>query len=219
MKPIIETLKNALQESSVKTKESLQQTLLKSLEKETLIWVENYPVRLEHDKKSAVKNYRLDELSEFSNVPTIDLIALTQNVESLTFSAKRPNDFWKRLSSVDHIEAMVSLLEIDYKQCSDAFIDQDVKNSDNGQWRVETTLRDTMRANKENRDLGSKPFIVILSKEVDEEDADHLYAMLKHYFNDNVEQVLSKDGKSNYYIGFHKHMGEMGMRYFYRFKA
>lgn len=219
MKSIIDALKKLLKESRDTTKVTLQKRLVENLKSEAVTWVENYPVRLEHDKKSSVESYTLAQLQELNNVPTVDLMALTQSIEKLEFSAKRPHDFWKRLSSVDHIKAMVSLLEINPNECEDAFIDKDVSNSAKGQWRVETVLRDTMRANKENRDLGIKPFIVVLSKKVVEEETDHLYAMLKHYFKSHVEHVLSQDGKTNYYIGFHEHMGEMGMRYFYRFKA
>lgn len=219
MKPIIDTLKKVLSESTAKRKADLQHTLLTNLRNSMLTWVENYPVRLEHDKENSVQNCTLERLQKLNNVPTIDLVALRQSVENLEFRAKRPHDFWKRLISVDHIEAMVSLLDINPSECRDVFIDKDVSSSPKGQWRVETTLRDTMRANKENRDLGGKPFIVVLSKEVVKEETDHLYALLKHYFKSDVEQVLSKDEKVNYYIGFHEHMGDMGMRYFYRFKS
>jgi hypothetical protein len=219
MNQIINNIMSVLECCSKYDKESLQQFLLLKLQSKGSHWIENYPVRVEHDKVDKQQLFTFSSLQALNNVPKIDLVFASKHIDHLTFTAKRSNDFWKRISSVDHIEAMLSILSIDKSECGDDYIEDDLNASSNGQWRVETLLRDTMRANKENRDLGTKPFIVILAKEKVSQEKDHLYELLKHYFSTNVEVVTSTTEKINYYIAYHEHMGEMGMRYFYRFQA
>jgi hypothetical protein len=219
MKTILEFLQNSLENIGLESKELLKEKLLKSFGNKDISCMSDYPVAIVHDKKdeAQVCSFEFLATKNVQDVRKVDIVALTNDVKSLTFTAKRPHDFWKRLSSVEHIKALVSVLDVSSKHCTDSFIETSVRESKKGQWSVEAELRDAMRANKENRDLGVKPFIILLSKDYVEEETDHLQALLKHYFFDDVVCLTDKEKTVSYYLGFHQHMGEIGMRYFYRF--
>lgn len=220
MKPLLQALKVSLLECDKGQKRELVSKFCKIVSDKGIMAIADYPVALVHDKKALEELKSLEQLQavkDESKVRKVDVMLVSGDASQLTFTAKRPNDFWKRLSSVDVVQAMVSFLCVSAQECSDTFIDESIKKSDKGQWSVETQLRDAMRANKENKDLGRKPFIIIMCKELVNEPVDHTQALLKHYFHDNVEVITSKDKKLNYYIAFNEHMGDIGMRYFYRF--
>jgi hypothetical protein len=219
MKIVVDQLKKQLQNSCETTYDCLIKELTPLIASD-ITWVSHYPTALVHDKKALSQIEDLKALQKqlpSQEIRTMDLVALSSQPSTLTFSAKRPHDFWKRLLTADHIEALVALLCVPSSACSDDFIAEDLKSSDKKQWSVETQLRDAMRANKENRDLGAKPLIIIMCKERIEEREDHLKLMLEHYFGNDLEVIVSKDGKSNYYLAYHDQMGKIGMRYFYKF--
>ncbi len=220
MQVIVDQLKELLQRCDTHQKESLIEQMVSLQTDQPIQFAAYYPTALKHDKKASSTTLSRGDLQSkipSQEVRTMDLVALSKDEEKLTFIAKRPNDFWKRLFTAEHIEAMIAVESFKSSDCSERFIDNDLKHNANKQWSVETLLRDAMRANKENRDLGAKPFIIVVAKDSVDTDTDHALALLEHYFADDVEVVASKDKKTTYYLGFHEQMGKIGMRYFYRF--
>ncbi len=224
MQNVLTSLEETLSQSHALVKEALLNQLASNLVTVGIKWKVNYPVAIKHDGLHTQQDFDLQALETYSGdhldtVRSIDLVALTKDVSQLTFAAKRPKDFWKRLQSVEHIKAMIAILCTTSDACSDTAIENSLKTSNKGQWELETELRDAMRANKENRDLGVKPFIMVMAKPYVQEPTDHVEKMLQHYFSDHVRVIRSEDSKVNYYLAYHEHMGEIGMRYFYKFAA
>jgi len=220
MQLLLDALTASLSQSDAGESSTLIKQILLSLTTQNIHCVSDYPVAIDHDKVHLQENNSLLQLQTIAienKVRKVDLMIVSDDVQTLTFTAKRPQDFWKRLSSVEHIQAMVSFLSVPAHMCQDTFINLSIKQSNKGQWSVETQLRDAMRANKENRDLGKKPFIMIMCKEIVDEPEDHIEQLLKHYFNDNLVSLVSKEKKLHYYLAYNEHMGDIGMRYFYRF--
>lgn len=211
MKQILTNLINTVSASNTCNKEALKDYIADHASSAEILYKKDYPV--------AVVNENRQKDNSKQNVRNVDIVALSKDVEKLDFVAKRPQDFWKRLTSVEHILAMVSLQSVVGDKCSDEYIEKSLNESAKHQWSVETELRDAMRANKENRELGAKPFVIILCTDntVCTEETDHLLLLLKHYFHNNVTTFISEDKKIKYYLAYNEHMSDIGMRYFYRF--
>jgi len=208
MHNIIKELFGALQKSNISDKEELKKYLHSELSAKERIYSCDYPVAVVNDARK----------DTFDGARNVDLVVLREEQKDLIFEAKRERDFWKRLLSVAHIEAMITIKSVNFLDCRDDFIEHSMQKNKNNQWSVETALRDAMRANKENRELGVKPFIVILTKEFDgETSTDHLALLLKHYFGENFQEFQSEDKKINYYLAYNEQMQDIGMRYFYKF--
>jgi len=169
----------------------------------------------------AASSYSLSRLTTYclgakSAFQTIDLAAAEKEpgIKRLLFKSKRPNDYWKRLKNVETVRAMVTLERIDASQCSDAVIEKELNESLNGQWQVESRLRDAMRSKKENADLRSRPFIWVGVKERGANaGVDHIEMMLKHYFG---EKVVHKRAETEFYIGFSDELNAVSLREFYK---
>lgn len=210
MQKIVNNLIKTVASSNTCNKEALKEYIVNNAGSAEIIYKKDYPVAFINENRKVH--------SDRATVRNVDIIALNNDTSQLNFVAKREQDFWKRLTSVDHIEAMISLQSVPENECRDEFITQSLKQSDKHQWSVETQLRDAMRANKENKELGVKPFIVLLCTEYTTcKQTDHLQLLLKHYFNENVFTFLSQNEKIKYYIAYNEHMSDIGMRYFYRF--
>lgn len=147
---------------------------------------------------------------------TIDLAVLTKgsDMDALMFESKRPNDYWKRLQNVEPIEAMIGLQYVDSASCSEEMIERALVECSNGQWQIESQLRDAIRSKKENSGLREKPFIWVVLKEHDDSGAvDHIAKMLQHYFGNNV---IHKTGAKAFYIGYMPTLNAISLREFYK---
>ncbi|QOP43550.1 hypothetical protein FJR45_06125 [Sulfurimonas sediminis] len=210
MQKILKNLADTAAASNTCNKEILKDYIVKHAGSTEIIYKKDYPVALINEK-------RKKETGK-SDVRYIDIVTLNNDTENLKYAAKREQDFWKRLLSVEHIEAMISLQRVPKDECTDVFIEQSLQKSKTRQWSIETQLRDAMRANKENRELGAKPFIVLLcTAAVTCKQTDHIELLLKHYFHENVLTFLSQDKKIKYYLAYSEQMSDIRMRYFYKF--
>jgi len=211
MQKILKNLIDTTTSSNTCNKEMIKEYIATHATSTEIIYKKDYPVALVNEKKGNIDK---------QNIKNIDLVALKSDMKDLEYATKREQDFWKRLVNVDHIEAMITLQSVSKNECTDKFIEQSLANSQKRQWSVETQLRDAMRANKENKELGVKPFIVLLCTDaVICKQTDHIQLLLKHYFRDNVLTFLSQDKKFKYYIAYNAHMSDIGMRYFYKFNT
>ena len=138
----------------------------------------------------------------------------TTSMSTLVFESKRPNDYWKRLTNTDAIKAMVKMIPFDVYSCNVSTIEKEMQESSNGQWSLESDLRDDMRSKKENPLLRQKPYIVVF---VPSEDMVTnplvLKAMLEHYFVDNI---VVQDGEKGYLLGYAKTLHEVSLKIFFK---
>ncbi len=164
--------------------------------------------------------YTLSDLTPFVQkypklFQTIDIaITNTKALEEITFASKRPNDYWKRLNDCEAIQAMMKVSLVEQSRCLIASIEQALQASSNGQWSIESDLRDDMRSKKENPLLRHKPYIALYSIiESSAESDGTIKAMLRHYFKENV---FVKEGENSYFIGFSATLDEVSLRTFYK---
>jgi Fe2+ transport system protein B len=211
MKQLLDKLIQTIKSSNLCNIQTLKDYIVKNASSAELIFKKDYTVAMANEKRVT------DEKKQ--TIRNVDIVALDKDVHELDFVAKREQDFWKRLQSVSHIKAMISLQTVQPQEVQDSFIEESLKTSQKHQWSVETQLRDAMRANKENRELGVKPFIVLLCIPTQKSsDTDHLKLLLQHYFDDNVTAFSSEDNSITYYLAYNEHMSDIGMRYFYKFQ-
>ncbi|UCN01491.1 hypothetical protein LCX93_06120 [Sulfurimonas sp. SWIR-19] len=210
MQKILKNLADTAAASNTCNKEILKDYIVKHAGSTEIIYKKDYPVALINENRKSDSNK--------ATIRNVDIVALNSDTKNLNYAAKREQDFWKRLVSVDHIETMISLQSVPANECTDAFIEQSLQKNKTRQWSIETQLRDAMRANKENRELGAKPFIVLLcTAAVTCKQTDHIQLLLKHYFHENVLTFLSQNKKIKYYLAYNEQMSDIGMRYFYKF--
>lgn len=150
----------------------------------------------------------------------IGLVALTGEMERFVFANKRPQDFWKRLQNVGPIEAMVELALPGSDAVSDDAVARQLQESANGQWELESALRDAMRSKKENGALRQKPFvwIALVAKRAPEArgESGHVVALARHYFGGNVHTGRTGDGRYDFVIGFMPRLAAVSLRHFYK---
>ena len=242
MENIINALRKALQKATEESDAPTADALLYNLETGRFFWVGDLPVSIVHRReklKARVTAACLQEKGFFDgegrSLPGWERVALTSlqreaksafqtidlavtstaaALESLVFRNKRPNDYWKRLENVENIAAMVGLQYVGNDRCSDAAVATEMAHNANGQWGVESKLRDAMRSKKENSGLREKPFVWVIVKERGgEEVADHIARLLHHYFGDNV---VKGTGRADYYIGYSRTLDAVSLRAFYK---
>jgi len=242
MENIINALGEALQKVTTESDVSTADALMHHLETSRFFWIKDLPVsvvnRREKLKDRDVAGYLQEQGlfdDEGNTLPTLERSALTRlysdvksafqtidlavastaaDLESLVYFNKRPNDYWKRLKNTENIDAMVGLQYVRNDRCSDRAIAKEIEESINGQWGVESDLRDAMRSKKENSGLREKPFVWVVVKERrGDETVDHVELLLQHYFGDNV---VKGTGKSDYYIGYSKTLDAVSLREFYK---
>ncbi|MGB5964900.1 MAG: hypothetical protein WBF77_05835 [Sulfurimonadaceae bacterium] len=241
MKEIIKELSRALQKVTVNENSLVVDALMEQLNESNFSWVKDLPISIVHKKEKlkdptsveyllandffddtgcSGNHYELSQLKSMHNASkssfqTIDLAVLTKGskMDRLEFQNKRPNDFWKRLQNIETIEAMIGLQHIDSSRCRDGVIDRELEESSNGQWSIESDLRDAMRSKKENSGLRAKPFIWVVTKQPDKNPVDHIEMMLRHYFGENV---VHGRGKMESYIGYMDELDAISLREFYK---
>ena len=242
MKEIIRALTKALEQLTLNENSTAGESLIEHLQGSGYSWVSDMPISIVHReeklKAGQVREFLLangffddagfseteHDLTTLksrvkamkSAFQTIDLAVLDNdpNMEKLTFQTKRPNDFWKRLNNVDALKAMVGLQRVDSSDCRDSAIEAALQENINGQWPVESRLRDAMRSTKENRDLRGKPFVwVVIETEAEQTPVDHITMMLRHYFGSNV---VEGRGNVRFYIGYMEKLDGVSLRKFYK---
>ncbi|MCF6245044.1 MAG: hypothetical protein L3J43_08395 [Sulfurovum sp.] len=181
----------------------------------------NYPVAVVHEKKrikeeSALdyfqENYLLDEEGySYEEYPLSDLLNLSLNVPKYiqnvsymlstdkkvpepSFFNKRKGDFWKKLKSVEGLEAV-----IDFSSLS----------PQTSECETEETLRAIIRKRKEVHQLKKIAFIWIV--EINGKNQ-NISTVMKHYFEEEV--MIVENGSKNYYIGWSTPLQSINMRYF-----
>jgi len=242
MKEIIRELTKALPQLHTEAEQRLAKAVTEQLKESRFAWAAAYPISLVRscsNIKSAAdgemlksrgffdshglsdKEYSLSSLKTMQDVAessfqTIDLAVLDKEptVEEFYFESKRPNDYWRRLTNVGHIRAMVGLQYAKGGDCRSDAIKSALQTSRNGQWPVESKLRDEMRSKKENALLRNKPFVwIVMQDELGTDEADHVGLMLKHYFGDNVVQG---EGHMRFSIGYMDELDAVSLREFYK---
>jgi len=242
MKEIIRELTDALSQLHTEAGQHLATAVTEQLKENGFAWAAAYPISIVRscsNIKSATDAERLKDEGFFdshglsaeayslsvlkaiqvaaeSSFQIIDLAVLDKEpaVEVLHFENRRPNDYWRRLTNVGHIRAMVGLQYAEGGDCSNDAIESALQTSRNGQWPVESKLRDEMRSKKENALLRNKPFIwIVLQDVLGRDEADHVGLMLKHYFGDNVVQG---EGHKRFYIGYMDELDAVSLREFYK---
>ena len=242
MNEIIKELAAALEKSVIGSKSPTAEDLISHLEDGRFTWIADLPISVVYQREKLKASEARDflqadhffdetgfsktvyELVQLQNLcrgaknafQTADLAIMERETDMscLLFHNKRPNDYWKRLTNLDAVKAIAGLDRVDAAECSSAVIKKELKECANGQWQVESRLRNAMRSKKENTDLRSKPFIWIVVKEQgSREHVDHVAMMLKHYFGENL---LQGRGNADYYIAYMEELNAVSLRAFYK---
>jgi hypothetical protein len=242
MKEIIRELAEALEQLTLHENLTAAESLIGELQGSRYAWVSDLPISIVHrEEKLKAGQVRAFLLANgffddagFSEIEqdlgrlksrvqamksafqTIDLAVLEGDakMEKMTFQTRRPHDYWKRLNNVDALKAMVGLQCVDGSACRESSIEAALHESSNGQWPVESRLRDAMRSTKENSGLRCKPFVwVVIKTEAEHEPIDHIAMMLKHYFGSNV---VEGRGNVRFYIGYMEELDAVSLREFYK---
>ena len=181
----------------------------------------DYPVAIVHKAKrikeeDAIqyfkKNYLLDEDGlSFDEYPKSDLagistyapkyiqnvgfiLATTKDVPGPTFFNKFKGDYWKKIQSVEGLEAVIDISPL---------------SPDTSDCEAEEALRAIIRKRKEVHQLKKIAFVWIV--EINGENP-HIETVMKHYFESNYS-VLS-NGRKTYYMGWSTPLQSINMRYF-----
>ncbi|MDX1295131.1 MAG: hypothetical protein R3302_02620 [Sulfurimonadaceae bacterium] len=152
-----------------------------------------------------------------SPIQTVDVAVLKPEQQTLSkrFSTKRPKDFWKRLSEVDDLLAMISIAVTTPERITTDSIEAELSESKNGQWGLESDLRDAMRSKKENGVLRPKPFIWIgIVEDAALADCTHVEALARHYFGNSV--VTGSAEEFSFVIGCGESLEAISLREFYK---
>ena len=146
---------------------------------------------------------------------TIDIAVVENDAnQEIVFASKRPNDYWKRMRNGETVRTMVKVDYVEPLACASTNIDKEVQESANGQWSLESKLRDDMRSKKENPLLRQKQYVALYVMPEDDNNCNvSIKAMLEHYFQDNI---VVKEGKTSYCIGYAATLDEVSLRTFYK---
>lgn len=181
----------------------------------------DYPVAIVHEAKRIKEddalqyfktNYLLDEDGfSFDEYPKDDLanisyhapkyiqtvnfmLATTKEVPHPTFYNKLKGDYWKKIQSVEGLEAVIDIspLAQDASDCE-----------------AEEALRAIIRKRKEVHQLKKIVFVWIV--EINGENK-NIPTVMKHYFEDST--MVVKNAKKTYYMGWSDPLQDINMRYF-----
>jgi len=137
---------------------------------------------LSEEELSLLKDMAPELLQEVS------YICLRKQLKTpMFYSNKYKNDFWKKIQSIEAIQAVFDIS----------------KNTDETPCLAEFNLREVMRKRKEVHQLKSLGFIYLMESEHD------LSKLCEHYFDN---KYLCINGK--YYLAYAKVLKDVNMRYF-----
>lgn len=122
------------------------------------------------------------------------IVAKNKTIPQPTFFNKFKHDYWKKIQSVDGLEAVidVSALRKDASDCE-----------------VEASLRAIIRKRKEVHQLKKLTFIWIVESEGENPSVE---TVLQHYFKE--DQAVVRNAEKTYYIGWSSPLQSINMRYF-----
>ncbi len=217
--PFIKELQAALKKVPPGTQ--IKDTLHLLFDDSSYGWSKDYPVALVHEKTRITEpsaltffnqNNLLDE--EGSTPCTYDnaqidkivthapsciqrvnyIVAQTKTIPQPLFFNKFKHDYWKKIQSVDGLEAVVDVTVL-ARQTTDC--------------AAETVLRAIIRKRKEVHQLKKLTFVWIVEIEGDPR---NIETVLKHYFEE--EYTLVKNVEKTYCLGWSNPLQSINMRYF-----
>lgn len=217
--PFIGELQAALKKAPSATQ--IKDTLHLLFDESSYGWSKDYPVALVHEKTRITEpsvltfftqNNLLDEKGftpcTYDNVQ-IDkivthapsyiqrvnyIVAQSKAIPQPLFFNKFEHDYWKKIQSVDGLEAVVDVTVLE-KQTTDC--------------KVESALRAIIRKRKEVHQLKKLTFVWIVEIEGDPR---NIETVLKHYFEEDYRLVKNAD--KTYCLGWSSPLQSTNMRYF-----
>lgn len=107
--------------------------------------------------------------------------------KTISYAPKNPNDYWKKIQDVEHINAVFDIAgPVDEEICE-----------------AEFTLREVIRKRKEVHALKSLGFILLIDSSKD------ISKVFEHYFGKHYTCINDR-----YYLGWTKALKDINMRYF-----
>ncbi len=122
------------------------------------------------------------------------IVAKSKSIPKPTFFNKFKHDYWKKIQSVDGLEAV---------------IDVTVLSNDTTACEAEASLRAIIRKRKEVHQLKKLTFVWIAETEGQ---STSIETVLKHYFNEDYSVI--KNAEKTYCIGWSTPLQSINMRYF-----
>lgn len=122
------------------------------------------------------------------------MLTTTKDVPHPTFFNKFKHDYWKKITSVEGLKAVMDISAL---------------SSTTSDCEAEATLRAIIRKRKEVHQLKKIAFVWIV--EITGENT-HIDTVMKHYFEKDV--MVIKNGKKTYYLGWSTPLQSINMRYF-----
>lgn len=181
----------------------------------------DYPVAIVHEatrikEESALQyfkeNYLLDEKGlTYGDYPRADLthislhtpkyiqnvgfmLSTTKEMPEPTFFNKFKHDYWKKIRSVEGLEAVIEISAL---------------NTNATECETEDTLRAIIRKRKEVHQLKKIAFVWIAETKGENS---HIETVMKHYF-ENATMIIKNAGKI-FYVGWSMPLQSINMRYF-----
>lgn len=122
------------------------------------------------------------------------MLSSTKNVPHPTFFNKFKHDYWKKISSIEGLEAVIDISTL---------------TSTTSACEAEESLRSIIRKRKEVHQLKKIAFVWIV--EVMGKNS-HIETVMKHYFESDAMVVINEE--KAYYIGWSSPLQNINMRYF-----
>lgn len=168
--------------------------------------------------RTTLNEKKLQALRERSQsyFQTVDFALFLEhvNLENLDYKAKRRDDYWRRIVKMEASLGVVTVHLINAAELQEKNIEHDLNTSANGQWVLESDLRDAIRSKKESSALKDIPFVwigIVLKSDFNEK---NLKQLCQHYFEKNFVRVESENCVS--FMGFNEKLSDINMRYFYK---
>ncbi|MDQ7046670.1 MAG: hypothetical protein Q9M39_03280 [Sulfurovum sp.] len=122
------------------------------------------------------------------------MLTTTKEIPVATYSNKFKHDYWKKITSVEGLEAVMDFSTL---------------SSNSSKCEAEDALRAIIRKRKEVHQLKKIAFVWIV--EINAKNP-HIDTVMKHYFESNTMKV--ENGAITYYIGWSTPLHSINMRYF-----
>ncbi|GIT99273.1 hypothetical protein [Sulfurovum sp. TSL1] len=217
--PLIKELQEALQHSASHIQ--IQESLHLLFNESTFGCQKEYPVAVVHEKTRLTET---SSLAFFTQNDLIDtegftpgayddtqieqivahapeyiqrvnfIVAKNKTIPQPTFFNKFKHDYWKKIQSVDGLEALIDVT-VFHKEATDC--------------EVEASLRAIIRKRKEVHQLKKLTFVWIAETEGQ---SPSIETVLQHYFQE--DHTVIKNAEKNYYIGWSSPLQSINMRYF-----
>ena len=217
--PFIKDLQKALKKVPPGTQ--IKDTLHLSFDDSSYGWSKDYPIALVHEKTRITEPTTLTFFTQnnlldkegftpcvytdtqiekiVTHAPSYIqrvnyIVAQTKAIPQPLFFNKFKHDYWKKIQSVDGLEAVVDVTVLE-RQTTDC--------------EVETSLRAIIRKRKEVHQLKNLTFAWIVEIEGDPR---NIETVLKHYFEEDY--TLVKNVEKTYCLGWSSPLQSINMRYF-----